>query len=71
MAKERVPAHLIATPAHRDVLKSDPGAALVRAFADVDVELNESSGIDIEYSGSTAVACVLRWGWAPRDQHPM
>jgi len=46
--------------AHRDALKSDPAHALTRAFANVDGELNDADGIDIEYSGSTAVACVLR-----------
>jgi hypothetical protein len=60
LAKERVPAHLIATNEHRERLKASPGEALKRAFSNVDGELNDTSGIDIEYSGSTAVACVLR-----------
>eukprot|EP00740_Mantoniella_antarctica_P015540 CAMPEP_0181377034 /NCGR_PEP_ID=MMETSP1106-20121128/17660_1 /TAXON_ID=81844 /ORGANISM="Mantoniella antarctica, Strain SL-175" /LENGTH=255 /DNA_ID=CAMNT_0023495699 /DNA_START=168 /DNA_END=932 /DNA_ORIENTATION=+ len=60
LAKERVPALLLATKAHRDALRSDPAHALTRAFANVDGELNDADGIDIEYSGSTAVACVLQ-----------
>ena len=60
LAKGRVPVHLISSAEARAALLADPGESLKRAFSKVDDELNETSGIDIEYSGSTAVACVLR-----------
>ena len=55
VAKERTPLHLIADKKRRALLKKDPKTALKDAFAEVDRELNDVSGIDIEYSGSTAV----------------
>lgn len=60
LAKERIPARLIRSDSAREELKADPGKSLRRAFAHADAELNAGGGVDIEYSGSTAVACVLR-----------
>jgi len=54
--KERLPARLIADKHSRATLMENPRRALEAAFRGVNVELNSMDGLDVEYSGTTAVA---------------
>ena len=66
--KDRIPARLIADGHSRATLMENPRRALEAAFRGVNAELNSIDGLDVEYSGTTAVALhiygrLITCGW--------